>query len=139
MTPLFMIFLLQKSTMVLQFINEILSKLNFFFSKTLASIQQKPDVEKYKMPSTYLHIKDCPTNAFLGLYNNDFDRIQRVKIIVVRHFVTFYMTLTTFWPFSKIPSQKLLTIASSFSCFLLRRIRKFGMFYIKRIVFANAC
>ena len=40
--------------MVQQFINEILSKLNFFFSKTLASIQQKPDVEKYKMPSTYI-------------------------------------------------------------------------------------
>ena len=26
----------------------------FFFSKTLSTIQQKPDVEKYKMPSTYI-------------------------------------------------------------------------------------
>ena len=40
--------------MVQQFINEILSKLNFFFSKTQSTIQLKPDVEKYKMPSTYI-------------------------------------------------------------------------------------
>ena len=43
------------------------------------------------------------------------------------------MTLTTFWPFSKIPSQKLLTIASSFSCFLSEESENLECFISKEL------